>query len=76
MTRYKLLIEYDGSPFVGWQKQEIGLSIQESIESSVWNSSKNRLQFLGQAERTLESMLWGRSAILIYYKRNWTQIQY
>ena len=35
MTRYKLLIEYDGSPFVGWQRQENGLSVQESIEKSI-----------------------------------------
>ena len=28
MTRYKLLIEYDGSPFVGWQRQSNGTSVQ------------------------------------------------
>ncbi|MEM7026221.1 MAG: tRNA pseudouridine(38-40) synthase TruA [Pseudomonadota bacterium] len=35
MTRYKLTIEYDGSPYVGWQKQDNGPSIQEAIERAV-----------------------------------------
>ncbi len=35
MARYKLIIEYDGTDFVGWQRQENGLSIQEAIERAV-----------------------------------------
>jgi tRNA pseudouridine38-40 synthase len=35
MQRYKLTIEYDGSPFVGWQRQANGLSVQEAIEAAV-----------------------------------------
>lgn len=34
MPRYKLTIEYDGSGFVGWQRQANGLSIQEAIETA------------------------------------------
>ncbi|HCO53546.1 MAG TPA: tRNA pseudouridine(38-40) synthase TruA, partial [Pelagibacterium sp.] len=32
MPRYKLTIEYDGTPFVGWQRQADALSVQEAIE--------------------------------------------
>lgn len=35
MTRFRLDIEYDGGPFVGWQRQENGLSIQQCLEQAV-----------------------------------------
>ncbi len=33
--RFKLTIEYDGGPFVGWQRQATGLSVQEAIETAI-----------------------------------------
>lgn len=35
MPRFKLTIEYDGRPFVGWQRQANGLSVQEAVESAI-----------------------------------------
>lgn len=35
MPRYKLTIEYDGGPFVGWQRQGLGISIQSELERAV-----------------------------------------
>ena len=35
MQRVKLLIEYLGTDYVGWQAQKNGKSIQEEIESAL-----------------------------------------
>ena len=35
MSRFKLTIEYDGRPYVGWQRQENGPSVQQAIEEAI-----------------------------------------
>jgi tRNA pseudouridine38-40 synthase len=35
MARYKLIIEYDGAGFSGWQRQANGRSIQQALEEAV-----------------------------------------
>ena len=37
MPRYKLTIEYNGTNFIGWQKQKRGFSIQGTIEKAAKN---------------------------------------
>ncbi len=35
MTRWKLILEYDGGPFVGWQRQDTGPSVQAAVEDAI-----------------------------------------
>lgn len=45
MPRYKLTLEYDGTPFVGWQRQSNGMSVQEALESATEALTKERPVF-------------------------------
>ena len=47
MPKFKITIEYEGSDFVGWQKQENGLSIQETIEDAVYKLTGETVTLFG-----------------------------
>ena len=42
MPRYKIIIEYDGTPFVGWQVQAEGLSVQSALAEAIFRFSGER----------------------------------
>ncbi len=47
MNKFKITVEYDGSNFVGWQKQENGKSIQESIEKALLKLTGEKVTLFG-----------------------------
>ena len=51
MPRYKLTIEYDGTPFVGWQVQDNGVSVQGVLADAVLAFAGERA-VIGGAGRT------------------------
>jgi tRNA pseudouridine38-40 synthase len=47
MTRWKLTLEYDGGPFVGWQRQDNGPSVQAALEDAVFAFCGERVVSFG-----------------------------
>lgn len=45
MTRWRLMIEYDGGPFMGWQRQDHGPSIQQALEKALERMTGEQAQF-------------------------------
>lgn len=43
MTRFRLTIEYDGRPFMGWQRQAHGPSVQQAIEEAIGAITQERV---------------------------------
>lgn len=47
MPRYQITIEYDGTPFVGWQQQQSGASVQGAIAAAVTGFSGESVRISG-----------------------------
>ena len=47
MQRYKIKIEYEGTPFVGWQFQKNGQSIQEVLQKAILKFSNEKVIVIG-----------------------------
>src|SRR5512145_1472675 len=47
MPRYRLLLEYDGAPFRGWQRQANGPSVQAALEAAFLACSGEAVSVVG-----------------------------
>ena len=47
MPRYRLSLEYDGGPFVGWQRQDNGPSVQAALEQAILKLSGETVTVTG-----------------------------
>lgn len=52
MPRYRLVVEYDGGPFCGWQRQADRLSVQQVIEEAIerFSGEKVVIQAAGRTD--------------------------
>ena len=47
MPRYKIIIEYHGRDFVGWQRQDNGRAVQQAIEEAIRKFSGETVTLFG-----------------------------
>ena len=45
MTRWRLTIEFDGTPFMGWQRQDHGPSVQQALEEAAERMTGEKVAF-------------------------------
>jgi len=47
VTRFRLTIEYDGAPFMGWQRQHHGPSVQGALEAAIRTTTAEAVTVTG-----------------------------
>ncbi|PZM12138.1 tRNA pseudouridine(38-40) synthase TruA [Rhizobium tubonense] len=47
MPRYRMTVEYDGTPYVGWQRQQNGHSVQAAIEAAILSLTRETVLVRG-----------------------------
>ena len=70
MPRYKLTIEYDGTPYVGWQAQANGPSVQGAIEAAFMKFEAGRTVVKG-AGRTDTGVHASGQIAHVDFPRDW-----
>jgi tRNA pseudouridine38-40 synthase len=62
MNNYQIIIEYDGTKFVGWQFQKNGLSVQEIIQKALKKLLKKKIIIYGSGRTDSGVHALGQSA--------------
>lgn len=71
MAVFKLTIEYDGGPFVGWQKQNNGPSVQATLEEAVFAFSGERARVKGAGRTDAGVHALGQIADVTFERDDW-----
>ncbi|WP_275788046.1 tRNA pseudouridine(38-40) synthase TruA [Pararhizobium gei] len=64
MPRFRVTIEYDGSAYVGWQRQDNGASVQSAVEKAVFRLTGETVPVRGAGRTDSGVHAWGQVAHL------------
>ena len=69
MPNYKIVIEYDGTNFVGWQQQENGQSIQSTLQEALVKLSNEKVSIFGAGRTDAGVHAYGQVASFALSKK-------
>ena len=74
MNNYKITVEYDGTNFVGWQQQANDLSIQSSLQDSLFKLSGEKVVVYGAGRTDAGVHAYGQVASFTINKKIETDV--
>ena len=74
MPNYKITVEYDGTNFVGWQQQANGVSVQSSLQDSVFKLSGEKVVVHGAGRTDAGVHAYGQVASFVISKKISTDV--
>jgi len=74
MPNYKITVEYDGTNFVGWQQQANGVSVQSSLQDSVFKLSGEKVVVYGAGRTDAGVHAYGQVASFVISKKISTDV--
>ena len=74
MYNYKIVIEYDGTNFVGWQQQKNGQSIQSILQEALVKLSNEKVTIFGAGRTDAGVHAYGQVASFTINKKYETDV--
>ena len=74
MYNYKIIVEYDGTNFVGWQQQANGQSIQTALQEAVFKLSGEKVTIFGAGRTDAGVHAYGQVASFTINKKIATDV--
>jgi tRNA pseudouridine38-40 synthase len=74
MHNYKIIVEYDGTNFVGWQQQENGQSIQATLQEAAFKLSGEKVTIFGAGRTDAGVHAYGQVASFTINKKIETDV--